>query len=392
MKRENGITLIVLVVTIIILLILSGVTISSITGDDGILAKAGLVKKITETSSEQEAIQLNTTLANMEKKLNRTNPYYVGTILYDRTLENGNKWNIIINNENQIIYGTGWNFICKGTDIKNYGKTQYAWLVNYESGETKQLEENTYTQLTYGSNLAVKEGLVLNIDPINMSNSTAWGDNVKLYGVKEGDGYGWNGTEIKFDGVDDYLEVYNNMNMDEGMTFEFYGNGDNDIRMLGKTIKNAEGWFTRFRLQFLNNENTFQCCMSGLKSNSDWSVNEKDNSHWIQRKNLKSFNSTNGSYITMSVNLKTDTITLYQDGNIIGSTICSDEWLRSGGLTDNNIPFIIGMMVSGATYGEFYTKMSLYACRLYNKVLTDDEVKENYSKTVAYHNLIVNSN
>ena len=107
------------------------------------------------------------------------------------------------------------------------------------------------------------------------------------------------------------------------------------------------------------------------------------------KKNLKMFDSENGNYITMTVNLNNNTITLYQEGKLVDSTVCSGDWLRNGGLTDNSIPFTIGLMVGGDTYTESYSKMSLYSCRLYNKVLTDEEVNENYNKTVAYHNMLV---
>ena len=132
-KETMGITIISLVITIIILLILSGVTISIIVGENGILTKARLAKQMSEVSSEKEAIQLDVTLANMENILDTSNKYYLGIPLYDKTLENGNKWNIIVENESQTIYGTGWNYIEKETEIANYGKTQYGWLVNYES-------------------------------------------------------------------------------------------------------------------------------------------------------------------------------------------------------------------------------------------------------------------
>ena len=120
----------------------------------------------------------------------------------------------------------------------------------------------------------------------------------------------------------------------------------------------------------------------------DWSVGG-GMKHWIYKANLKSFNSENGSYITMTVNLNNNTLTLYQEGTKIGATVCSGEWLRNGGLTDNSIPFTIGLLIDGNTYTENYSKMSLYSCRLYNKVLTDEEVNENYNKTVAYHNMII---
>ena len=58
LKNNTGITLIALVVTVIILLILSGVTISAITGENGILKKAKLAKEISETSNEKESIEL----------------------------------------------------------------------------------------------------------------------------------------------------------------------------------------------------------------------------------------------------------------------------------------------------------------------------------------------
>ena len=64
--RNKGITLIALVVTVIILLILSGVTISAITGENGILKKAKLAKEISETSNEKESIEIAFMSAKMK--------------------------------------------------------------------------------------------------------------------------------------------------------------------------------------------------------------------------------------------------------------------------------------------------------------------------------------
>lgn len=199
---------------------------------------------------------------------------------------------------------------------------------------------------------------------------------------------GWNGTEIKFDGVDDYLEVYSDFEMSEGLTFEFYGKSNEDINMLAKTVKHSDGWSNRFRTCFLKIGNQFRCCVSAFDSKSDWSI--ENMKHWIRKENLEEFNNESGSYITMTLNLDKNEITLYQNGNIIGSTLCSAEWLRNGGLTDNSIPFTVGMQVGGQTYTESYSQMSLYTCRLYNRVLTNTEVKNNYNQTVAYHNMSVN--
>ena len=57
-KRNNGITLIALVITIIVLLILAGVTIATLRGDNGILTKAEEAKLSTELSGYKEALEL----------------------------------------------------------------------------------------------------------------------------------------------------------------------------------------------------------------------------------------------------------------------------------------------------------------------------------------------
>ena len=57
-KEEKGITLIALVITIIVLLILAGVSIAMLTGENGILTKARLAKQKTDESGAIEKVQL----------------------------------------------------------------------------------------------------------------------------------------------------------------------------------------------------------------------------------------------------------------------------------------------------------------------------------------------
>lgn len=54
----NGITLIALIITIIVLLILSGVTIATLTGENGILSKASTAKEETKKAEYEEALKL----------------------------------------------------------------------------------------------------------------------------------------------------------------------------------------------------------------------------------------------------------------------------------------------------------------------------------------------
>ena len=58
MKKERGITLIALVITIIVLLILAGVSIAMLTGNNGILTQAQNASKQTEIGEEKEQIAL----------------------------------------------------------------------------------------------------------------------------------------------------------------------------------------------------------------------------------------------------------------------------------------------------------------------------------------------
>jgi len=59
MKKQSGISLISLVVTIIVLIILAGVSINMILGENGIVKKAREAKQNMEYAADEEATQLN---------------------------------------------------------------------------------------------------------------------------------------------------------------------------------------------------------------------------------------------------------------------------------------------------------------------------------------------
>ena len=58
LKNEKGITLVALVITIIVLLILAGVTLSMVMGESGIFGKANSAKEKTQLSNAEETIKL----------------------------------------------------------------------------------------------------------------------------------------------------------------------------------------------------------------------------------------------------------------------------------------------------------------------------------------------
>ena len=74
MKKENGITLIALVITIIVLLILAGVTIATLTGDNGLLQKAQTAKETNEEATALEKIKVEVAGSyGLDGKINKEN-------------------------------------------------------------------------------------------------------------------------------------------------------------------------------------------------------------------------------------------------------------------------------------------------------------------------------
>ena len=67
-SKQKGITLIALVITIIVLLILAGVSIATLTGQNGILTQSNNAKENSEISEEKEAVSLAYTGVIAEKK------------------------------------------------------------------------------------------------------------------------------------------------------------------------------------------------------------------------------------------------------------------------------------------------------------------------------------
>ena len=67
MKNQNGITLIALVITIIVLLILAGVSISMLSGENGIIQRAALAKSKSEIANLKEEAQMIMAHRSIEK-------------------------------------------------------------------------------------------------------------------------------------------------------------------------------------------------------------------------------------------------------------------------------------------------------------------------------------
>ena len=114
LRRNKGITLIALVVTIIVLLILAGISISMLTGQNGILNRATTAKTQTENSQVDERVKFSAmdALANgngkitedlLTKALNKN----LGSGNYTLTGNETDGWTIVANEKKYNINGNG---------------------------------------------------------------------------------------------------------------------------------------------------------------------------------------------------------------------------------------------------------------------------------------------
>ena len=74
LKGQKGITLVALVVTIIVLIILAGISISLLLGDNGIIQKAQKAGEASQNATDEET----RTLSNVEGATNDIWKQYIG--------------------------------------------------------------------------------------------------------------------------------------------------------------------------------------------------------------------------------------------------------------------------------------------------------------------------
>lgn len=120
---EKGITLIALVITIIVLLILAGVTISTLMGDNGILTIANKATLQNEAASVAEQIELTYSESNISQILNESSGNSIEYLKSQGIINDQN----IINTEKltgkKTKYGNGTN-----TDIFKINGDKFIYI------------------------------------------------------------------------------------------------------------------------------------------------------------------------------------------------------------------------------------------------------------------------
>ncbi len=446
MKKNKGITLIALVVTIIVMLILAGISIQMLTGENGILKRAREAKDKTESASEKEAIGMSVANYQLGKNTENGEGSKLGDALLNKGIEHQNDWHEVQTTEDSKWHGTGWNFLEKGKDF-GFGDLKNSWLVNYDTGEIKKLEEGKYHSVTIHDTIAVEDSIILNLDSAMTDEGVAntkegiegrlGKDAVKLNNFDyETDGLIDN--EFVFDGENDYITIdlkklKENGKIEQwfenGFTFEFYGqmkegfhksygkdtfgnkcdpdvngvNGD-AVRSFGifqitekdDSHTSDESRAIAFGGNFYNNNNYF-CLMFPWIANegrSDAFDYSESIHHW-KKYNIKQTNG-NDNYYSLSIEKKGETFTqtFYENGSTensltgsLNKTLMEDFYGTQAKL------LTIGAMEHGGdgNTGDLASlgKLKAKCFRLYNRGLTDTEVKANYDKTTYYHNEVM---
>ena len=186
--KEKGITLIALIVTIIVLIILAGITIATITGDDGIINNANNAKEETEIANEKEIVDRATVQAmgnnkrgnivkdELQDELDRI------TKVGDTEVEdNGEEFEVVFVNtqryytvnkdgdiieEGKIVIDKSPGDITKdenGNDIKE-GQPYEIWCIE---------DLVAFSNMVNGNGIILENGKAIEIDtPTNFSNKT----------------------------------------------------------------------------------------------------------------------------------------------------------------------------------------------------------------------------
>ncbi len=421
MKNE-GITLIALVISIIVMLILAGVSVGMLIGEKGLLGRAQMAVRNYSSASEMESLSLS--VLNYEATNNEADR--LGEKLSKKDVSNPD-WHMIQDGEN--TYADGWYFIKQGDALPNGSKAKSNYVINYETGEVKELKEQ-YASLSLGDSVAVKDGLVLNIDTAMMDKKEgnwttdeiekALGDNVKLNGFSDedlGTKSGFNSEGFLFDGEDDYISITNNTILDDlfnkGFTFEFSGICEGSFRD-----------FDTISDQFIEeNCAMFSIESPNLNKESPLAVSKRPGSVFIKIAGDNAFYSrwSNTTYgmdtlipydikrnepITFSLvldlsktgeesNVKNEEYTgyklsLYIDGKEeMSSYLNMNQWtkFKENYMGKTNTFDLGGYRNYYTNEGDSayeYARMILKNCRFYTRPLSAEEIRLNYNTRLAY--------
>ena len=171
-RKENGITIIALVITIIVLIILATITINAVFGDNGLIKQAGYAKDLSSNSTESEYGEMNRLFDDYANMLEEDNeiPIEEEPSTVDEAKESGEIFDdtttIKDDLENEVTIPGGFHIaedsgtkVEEGIVIEDDSGNQFVWIPVGEyktTDEDEPTKTNSLTRRTFTSSEATE--------------------------------------------------------------------------------------------------------------------------------------------------------------------------------------------------------------------------------------------
>lgn len=348
--------------------------------------------------------------AGVEYPANDTIPAstaFTGKRLYNKTSQNMETWNLVIdydkNNKEKARYGSGFYLLDQGEHVIN-GETitiEGKYVLDYRKKNVTGLSERA-VEWSVDTSLAVKNGLILNIDPTNLADGN-WTGIIKHGDVRydvANKALVFNESPSNTTGSGGYLELSRSgVNFSNGFTFEVYCKLSR-LDYINATLSNNRGMGLFCRLPNLNASYTQALRFGRTKANTICKFNSSSSksggtgSIYSQTGGAvadrgSAYKLNEDFYLTFVYERPEgdrDLIKLYINGELYGSAPYGKDSYTNGLNTWNNdsCPFFVGVSPWHADGNLYFLKGSVYSCRLYTTPMNADQVKENMNMTQRY--------
>lgn len=343
--KDNGITLIVLVITIIVLLMLAGVSIAMLIGNNGILAQAQKAKQATEQANIEEKLKLAIISTKSDEGKLKISKFLKEIKEYGITYENTEKFPVTITeNNNKYIITEKGNII--NDNLIKYTKDG---LMVYLDGNHNTCDNNTKNTSIWYDLSGHENNAILN--NFKFDKTSGWIENgLKFHGNTESD-------------INSNEEVIIPYSLKENESFSvelvFQWNTEKRITFLSANTK----WNT-FRFHNWVNENNVYDGRFYIGEN-DYAGDRftpYDTSEYLLKKDKT-------QYISYTYNSDNNTATLYVNGI---KNCYSKKYKNKNGACDF---FEIRALDE---YGICSASVIYNQIRFYNKELSKEEVENNF--------------
>lgn len=349
-KTNKGITLVALVITIIILLILAGISIQGIINNNLMKNATTATEKYNKEQAREKLIQtLNQLSISRYDDKNYNDKEFI---------DNQLKKDGMSIDKDDVVTIDRYKFKIDRVNLKIIEDVGMEELTDFEK-----------LQASY-----VQEGLVCWYDGIyntvsgHDENATIWQDltgnnnNGKLMNIDNDDNSGWSSNSLILDGINDWVQMTQIPASENGITVEIV------LKLIKESQYNLEPYIENVQnggisLQKIGHKNCCAIYSGGYKrlyDDEDVKVNK---------------------LYSMSTGINKNTSTIYFSNNDIFKT---NEVTEKYSEPKENTIFAIGTDPKGNSSSlsddEKRPNMQVYSVRIYNKCLTKEEVQKNYEQ------------